>query len=335
VRHEITIPQTTSVLTDFPVYVDLGDLSATFWSAIESAAVATVQGSSIGGDIRVTQSDGETEVPFEPVSVDGATDSGELHFKATTSNVGTTTYYIYGGNSGATAYAKNAMYGAEEVWSNFVYVSHDGGPTDSTGNIVPSIAGTPTPTTGKLGGATDYDGIDDDISLGDINAIENNSPLFVSIWLNAHTFSYGSEWVTVLGDDVAGASNEFAIAIAATGSTFEHELYALVSGPGFEYFGILNTGAWYRIAVTWDSSQQSPHYFVNDTVIIDDSSSTTRVSSSAGWMVAQGRSGENFDGLIDEIRIAAVNPGDDWVNAEYDNHNSPATWYSLGTVETN
>jgi len=167
-RQEITIPQTASALTDFPVYVDLSGLSATMWAAITSANVATAQGDAYGGDIRITQSDGTTEVPFEPVSVLQATSDGELHFKADTSDAATTKYYIYAGNSGASAYAVDATYGAENVWSaNTAFCVHDGGGTDSVAGLAPS-ANLGSVIAGSSDGGTSYNGTTQAIGYGDV-----------------------------------------------------------------------------------------------------------------------------------------------------------------------
>ena len=59
--------------TDFPVYVDLSDMNATFWSTVANG----------GGDIRIFKSDGTTELAREVVSCDTSGETGELHFKYT------------------------------------------------------------------------------------------------------------------------------------------------------------------------------------------------------------------------------------------------------------
>jgi hypothetical protein len=39
--------------------------------------------------------------------------------------------------------------------------------------------------------------------------------------------------------------------------------------------------------------------------------------------------GNNWDGWIDEVRISKIARSADWILAEYNNENSPSTFYSL------
>jgi uncharacterized delta-60 repeat protein len=111
-RTKITIDadQISSDLTDFPVYVNLANMPASFWTYVKNG----------GGDIRITKADGTTEVPREVVSCNTSTNAGELHFKypGTLSSSTDTDVYIYYGNSGASDYADTATYGANNVWDS-------------------------------------------------------------------------------------------------------------------------------------------------------------------------------------------------------------------------
>ena len=59
-----------SELTDFPVYLDLSDFDAEFFTNVATD----------GGDIRITTSDGVTEVAREIVAIDTGAQTGELYF---------------------------------------------------------------------------------------------------------------------------------------------------------------------------------------------------------------------------------------------------------------
>lgn len=76
-RHRIKITVASALatgtdITNFPVYVNLDDLPATFFDRVQSD----------GDDLRITTTDGITEVPYELVSIHTTTDKGELYFKA-------------------------------------------------------------------------------------------------------------------------------------------------------------------------------------------------------------------------------------------------------------
>jgi len=81
-------------LTNFPVLVDLADLPAGFFTNVASD----------GGDIRVTNSGGLTELPREVVAINTGGSTGELWFKADSlSTTANTDFYIYYGGGGQRA----------------------------------------------------------------------------------------------------------------------------------------------------------------------------------------------------------------------------------------
>ncbi len=151
---------------NFPVYVDLSLLPASFFSHVRSD----------GGDIRVTDSGGITELPREVVSINTASQSGELHFKASSlSSSSNTDFYIYYGNSGATEPAANSTYGSQNVWktdgvdTSAVMVQHmkdttTSTITDSTSNAnngTKFAANEPIEATGEIGKGQTFDGTND------------------------------------------------------------------------------------------------------------------------------------------------------------------------------
>jgi len=148
-------------LTDFPVYVDLADLSADFWSTTPTGSTT------VGTDIRVTTDDGTpSELPRELVAASSTAETGELHFKADSiSSTTATTFRIYYNGTTTGAYAASDTYGAQNVWnSNYELVYHSGGGSDSTSNGRHGTASggvTVGGVAGQLGDATDFDGVND------------------------------------------------------------------------------------------------------------------------------------------------------------------------------
>lgn len=155
-RVKVTVDkdQIDSDLSNVAVFVALSDLPADFHTNVNGD----------GSDIRVTKSDGETEVAREVVVYDDTGDTGELHFLAEgTNSISSSTdtdFYIYYGNSGASDYAIDATYGAENVWGRCAIVLHlEGDAVDSTTNDNDfSSSGTPdySSTYGALGGQGAY-----------------------------------------------------------------------------------------------------------------------------------------------------------------------------------
>jgi hypothetical protein len=105
-RIAIDINHNMSGLTNFPVYVDLHSLaSAGFFVGVHPE----------GNDIRVTKSDGVTEVPVEVVSTNKENQTGELHFLHEGDS---NSYFIYYNNPTANPYPQGYAYGALNVWND-------------------------------------------------------------------------------------------------------------------------------------------------------------------------------------------------------------------------
>ena len=172
-RKQITVQfsQVDSTESNIPVYVDLADLSSDFFASVNVD----------GGDIRVTNSDGVTEMAREVVAVNKGGETGELHFRADSlSSSVNTSFYIYYGNSGASDYAVTATYGRNAVWSNnydavyhleedAVGITSNNLYIDSTGNGYDGDDRiSATGQTGRLGAGQELDGSDDFIDMGDV-----------------------------------------------------------------------------------------------------------------------------------------------------------------------
>ena len=148
VRQKITIDHTklSANVVNFPVYLNLGLLGTTFFNNVGSA----------GADIRLTKSDGTTELAREIVSVGTAT--GEVHFNSsgTISSTQDTDFYIYYGNGTATDYAATATYGKNNTWkTEYKAIWHGDGTADSSsnGNNITAVNSPTIGTTGKVGNA--------------------------------------------------------------------------------------------------------------------------------------------------------------------------------------
>ena len=106
-------------LTDYPFTLDLSDFPASFFSKVRSD----------GGDIRITKSDGATELPREIASIDTGLETGRIYFryKDTIPSGENASIFVYYGNANATNYADEADFG-----KNNVYTTFSGGNTVST-----------------------------------------------------------------------------------------------------------------------------------------------------------------------------------------------------------
>jgi hypothetical protein len=322
-RVKVTVDNTkvSANLSDFPIYLDLSGLPAGFHSNVRSD----------GGDIRITTSDGETEVPREVVWYDADTDTGEVHFKGTLSSSEDTDFYIYYGKADANDYADDDTYGAENVWdSNYKAVHHLEDVTTSTvkdststGNDgAKASANNPEETSGFIGKGQDF-GTDDYIELGTTGMPNTNASMTLSCWAYYPSGTPGTENLVLIDNE-----SNAALQLGFRGSAVSVWLW----GAGI----ILTTtlpggGDWHYYVVTTDGSN---HTLYLDGSSVDTDTTTLQSGSGIEARINTDSWGETFIGKIDEARISNTNRSSDWVSTEYNNQNSPSTFYEVGEEET-
>jgi len=332
-RQKITIDssQVQSSLTDFPVYVDLATMSSGFFSNVQSD----------GGDIRVTQSDGTTEVAREVVSIDTASSTGELHFKADSVSSSTDTeFYIYYGNSGASNYTDSATYGAENVWTNsqasVYHLDEDSGDAvDSTSNNNDGTTynGVTQGVGGQVGQAYDFDGSDDYVEIGsppDPSGSGADASFAVTFWLYPN--SDGSDNPIIEWSD-GGKNDLHTWQFSSEGDFF------LNPAGGCGTFGRNNDeiklDQWSHYGVVYDKVATQFRLYRNGNQV-DASSQDCNADTNSTELYFGHRAGDSrhLNGDLDNIRISDTPRSTDWIATTYTNQNSPTTFYTTGKQET-
>jgi len=325
---EVTIAssEVSSTLTDFPVYVDLSDLPAAFFTNVQSD----------GGDIRVTESDGTTRCPTELVAIDTGASTGELHFLASSLSSSTdTTYRIYYNASTTQSQPGVATtYGRNAVWGDYVGVWHMGDDpsgtapqmTDSTGNGLDGTSeGGMTSgdvVAGKVGNALSFDGSNDGIDVSDDPAFDLQT-LSVSAWAS----------------DSIGAVSAF-LAGHASDSQYNWGLYRSGGGMDEWYIRIGGTvrvidmgtysNAWRHLVGTYDGTTQAGYAdgsLADSTAISGTVSTNSQTFQMMSWVV------KHTIGNLDEVRLRGDALSADWIAAEYTNQNTPMTFYTIGSQQ--
>jgi len=269
------------------------------------------------------------------VSFSVSAETGEIHVKNTGTLSGSvdTDIEIHADGS-SSDYAVGATYGRNAVWSDYEFVSHDGGGTDSSGNITPTanggvIAGA---ATGKIGSATEYDGSGDLFNLGDFF---DPSTVTVSVWYNFDVVTSISSLVVKSLDP--GATSPRICPFWLSYNTNDW------SGIGWGYYNssawvsafstiTLSTGTWYAAHSTYDGADM--RYYHNG-VLADTTPLASYLSNNRSWGVGgapawSGAANAFFtNGKIDEVRIKSGANSDNTIDTEYENQNSPTTFYSV------
>ena len=326
-RKAITIlaASVDATLTDFPVYVDLSDLGSAFFNNVRSD----------GGDIRVTQGDGLTEIPREVVFVDTTTGRGELYFKANTlSSTTNTTFYVYYGNSSATDYDPASTYGSQNVWTNnFAGVWHM---QDASGNtITDSTAGgytgikgagsaTPIATTSPRGYAQQFDG-NDYIDLGDV-LNPGSSNWTISTWFKPNAVG------TLNASILYNKENLYEASAGGGAHTFAWQPnWSWTGGSSYP----ISVGQWSYGVVTYDQLNQRM-YKDGSPVYIGALTGSIGSNTSRLLFAARGDTSPAsfFTGELDEVRMSSVARSDAWIAAEFINQATTTDFYNISTTES-
>ena len=317
-----------STLTDFPVYVDLSDMPASFWSGVAAGC----------GDIRVFASDNSTELPREVVSCNTGTDTGELHFKADSisSSVNTIFYIHWDGTS--SDYAIDATYGAENVWTNnYVMVQHlnegdstatdfykDSTSNDHDGTLVDANANSVENTTSKLGNGVDFNGDADTIDIDSLGGAAIPTTGNVSVWMKRDVTSGQTR--------VVGINDAYEFRIQPTTGEVSFEFFHSGGGVAISSGNTLSTSAWYHLSANYIDGGTITGY-------IDGAADGTGTGNGANPSGAALSLGSRFNtksdyvnGTLDEIRVSSVNRSAAWISAEYANQDTPDLFYSTAEV---
>lgn len=310
-------------LTDYPVYVNLADLPSSFWDTVADG----------GGDIRIFKSDGTTELPREVVSCDTSTETGELHFKytGTLSSTVDTEIQIHADGTSAD-YATDATYGAENVWTGYKGVWHTADNSkDSTSGGFDGTDSNITYTTGQIEKGAEFNGTSSQISLGNVG-VSGSTARTVSGWIKTDVVNTSLDAIFTYGANTDNALCSLLINTVNNGDLY----WAFSSNDYRTNGGVISTDTWYYINAVYDGgtlSTSTVRLYLNSTAqtltkvgAATGAANTTDSNYAIGY--DKGVSGRNFDGILDEIRIANVALSSDWITTEYNNQNSPSTFYT-------
>ena len=333
-RQAITIYHTNVFTTDqtnFPVLVNL-----VANTGLQNHAQTN------GNDIYFTASDGTTVLPYEREKYVSGTGALVAWVKIPIlSHTADTVVYMYYGNSGASDQQQ-----ATNVWdSNFKGVWHlNQTPTGVAGDIVDSTGGNNgtsqtiaagAQVAGKIGGSLTLDGTSDYISTA--TTFTNPQTVMLEAWVKTTTTN---------GYKVVG----FEVNQTGTASgTYDRHIYFGTNGRA--YFGtyngaaqvatstnILNDGQWHFLVGYQDSVAGKIGLYVDGVLQATTTSAAAQVFNgwyriggykNAGW---PGLPGDGyFAGSVDEIKLSHFVRSAGWIQTEYTNQASPATFYSIGS----
>lgn len=202
-----------------------------------------------------------------------------------------------------------------------------------------------TGQTGKIGNGQQFDGSNDYIVVGGDAKIDSGSSGSISAWINpdAHT----TDVYIIFGVGGAAASNagEFSFYIydgqlgvyqTTDGSSAADDIDTgdIISASTWQYVTLTSDGStwrFYRNGV--EQSVAHTYSGSNSGDWMAETSLTSTITNVIGRVRSNGNYAAEFDGFMDEVRVTSATLSEDWLLTEYNNQNSPSTFYSTATQE--
>ena len=324
---EVTIDSTKvlSDLTDYPIYIDLAELSKAGADIFDTCRTD-------GGDIRITKSDGTTELPREIVDIDTTAKTGTIFvkFTGTLSSSSDTTIRIYY-NGTDTEPAASSTYGSENTWdSNYEAVLHlneavntdTDGYADSTShaNHGTGTSMAEAARAGKLAGSNgaSFDGNND----------------YITIPYAAGLQPANLTYQMLMYHDTLGTNDVFWDNSSAYGRYQFSSSTKKYSNSGATEAVARSASTWYISTCTVVDSSNAEEVFHSGASKATASNAITAGTGDIRLGLYISGSSLGLDGIMQEMRISSVVRADDWINTEYANMNSPSTFYSTGDEQS-
>jgi len=328
-RRKLTFGNASSTehLTNFPVLVSLSSLRINYSNTQNS-----------GQDIRFTDPNGSLlEYEIEEWNESGTSTVWvkipQIDAQSTIDHI-----YMYYGNPDA-----SDAQDAENVWdSNFKMVQHlqeastssnayiDSTSNNNDGTASSTVSAANLDATGKIDGANEFDGADDDINVGSNSSIDN-------IFDGGGTMEV---WISADSDGESSAGRIYQKATTPGAHPFMNDESGGVCDFYWAYGFTTAAGYWATtdrditlgnltyIVVTYDANATSndPTIYVDNVVKTVGSGLTetqapdgTRVDESASDLYIGNRenSERTFDGIIDEFRLSDIVRSADWIEAQH------------------
>lgn len=250
--------------------------------------------------------------------------------------VDTTVGYRCIGNAAVTTDQSNKT----AVWdSNYAYVGHlPNGTTltanDSTTNVNNgTLVNTPTATTGQIDGAAALASASSQgINLGSSSTLKIAGTITLEAWIKPTTV-IGLERIVSNLTTSSFTGAEILIHDGSSSPSFVP--YFQVGNAGTLHTALGNAsivaGTVYKIVGTYDGTNGMIYVngaLANSSVFGASAIGASTVNTFIGsWT----NGGNNLNGWADEVRVSKIARSADWILAEYNNENSPGTFYSLVT----
>jgi len=224
--------------------------------------------------------------------------------------------------------------------------------TTNANNGTKKAANEPVEADGKIGKAQSFDGSNDYVNCGNFGNeyFAGSTALFaLEGWANINTLpATGLNYAFITKHYWSAGKRQFYSGIDENGRFF---LAASVPDASV-YFSVaittgISTGQWHHLTAVYDESQTAKidkiKLYVDGVYVAQSVTEVGTWTQMTGDIASvaigagdidSGTPKNLFNGLIDETRISNVARSAAWINTTYNNQNSPDTFYTLGSEES-
>lgn len=324
-----TVSNPDSSLTDFTLIVDLSDMPASWWSAVNT---------SDGTRGRVYKGDGTTRLACDWIAFDDDAETGFLRvlWSGTLSSTGTQELWIEPPVSGNAAVAADDTYGSDnaydEYWEGYWPLEESDSPAyDRTSNGLDfddGYDGGPTyGVTGQVGSCVTMPS-----TAGyylDAGAYTPPEEITISQWVrlgadedgwtfNNHNGTGGYGWITQ-------ARSNFEFRISTDGDDWN-------GGSGSS--AISQDDTWYLVQCTFDGSTMRMYVDGTEHTDGDFPVTVSGTINDPGADLLVGQYASDFAGELDELQLHSTARSDDWLAEEYDQTSDNSAFWGTWSWET-
>ena len=330
ISHSLVSSVNQTTLSNFPVLISVNGASGIIDTDFKTIANGGRMGRTDGLDMKFTLPTGYV-LPYELEKYSSSTGETIAWVQLPTLSPTTDTQiYVYLGNASASDQSNKAA-----VWdSNYKGVWHlaDAGTstsTDSTSNINNGTNNTLLSATGQLDGAGSFNGTSSYVDAGNGASTQPASVITLSAWVNFSSTADVGEAILSHGD------NSYAMYLHKSGANY----FLCWAKPKVANSGCpigaaqVTAGAWHYVTAV-NNIGTNVLLYVDGSLVASPAFTNTYTFTKNFRIGASDSEGLFFNGTIDEARLSSTGRTSDWIKTEYNNQNSPSTFYTITGANT-
>ena len=172
---------------------------------------------------------------------------------------------------------------------------------------------------GRYGWALDFDGVDDDVNVGDPASLSALDPFTMSAWV--YFRDAPSNDPCIIGKGKIGVSCEFLWMVdsdtnihrAQVGQDSTDTVYTINGNTA------LTKNAWNHVVLVYDGANNLAQLWLNGVIDKEDTSATDITVEDTSYDLLIGkRTDETLDAIISEVRIYSVAKSSSWIKRRFE-----------------